>query len=124
MSHKLRTPEQVCIAYAEAVAEVRRLTDIIRPSECTTMASSELCAGWPGPSTPIDPCIVTLFNIKRDGETEESYQESIAEADDNLCDRCRESLNAVEDRKEFRRRLGAAKRAVEAVGKRLKAVQP
>lgn len=123
MSHKLRTAEQVCIAYAEAVAEVRRLTNIIRPSECTTMASAEFRAGWPGPSTPVEPCISRLFSLKpTPGEDNDYYRNEADEIESEMCERCTESLKACRERKDARKVLGAAKRAVEAVGKRLKGV--
>jgi hypothetical protein len=115
-----RTPEEVCTAYAKAVAEVRRLTNIISPGECTKMASSEFQAGWPGPSTPIEPCISQLFSLKPSpGEDNDYYREEADEIESEMCDRCVESLKAVRERKEARKFLGAAKRAVEAIGKRL-----
>jgi len=121
MSYRLRTPEQVCIAYADAVAEVRRLTAIIKPGECTEMASSEWVHG--NMTTPIDPCISQLFSIKREDYDEIGYQEASFEIEEEMCDRCKESLEAVRERKVSRRKLSYAKRAVEAVGRRLKAAQ-
>lgn len=122
MGKTKRTPEEVCIAYAKAVAEVRRLTKIISPTECTEMASSEFQAGWPGPSTPIEPCISRLFSLKpTPGEDNDYYREQSGEIESEMCTRCVESLKAVRERKDARKTLGAAKRAVEAIGKRLSA---
>lgn len=115
-----RTPEQVCIEYAIAVAAVRELTRKIVPGECTLMASSEFRPGWPGGTTPIDPCISRLFSLKQEDErNREAYLEASDEIEEEMCDRCKVSLQAVRDRKTARVRLGTAKRSVEAVGKRL-----
>lgn len=117
-----RTPEQVCIEYAIAVRIVRELTRKIVPGECIFQAAVESHPWCPGATTPIDPCISRLFSLKpEDGRNREAYLEASDEIEEEMCDRCKVSLQAVRDRKDARKRLGAAKRSVEAMGKRLNA---
>jgi hypothetical protein len=117
-----RSPEDVCIEYAIAAAHVRELTRKIVPGECTNMASTESLPTWGEPPAPHEPCISRLFSLKPEyGRDRESYLEASEEIQDEMCDRCRESLKAVRERKIARVRLGAAKRSVEAIGKRLNA---
>lgn len=104
-----RTPNEVCIEYAIAAKTVRDLTALIVPFNCTKVPKDSYT----------EPCIVRLFNVKREDSHEEAYQEYIAEIKDEMCEQCHISLKAVEDRKEARKRLAAAKRSVTAVGKRL-----
>jgi hypothetical protein len=47
-----------------------------------------------------------------------NYREYPEIAYEDMCDGCKVRLKAFEDRREARKRLGAAKRAVEAIGKR------
>jgi hypothetical protein len=119
MAKSKRSAEEVCIEYAVATRIVRELSAKVRPGECTSMASAEFRPGWPGPSTPIEPCISRLFSLKpTPGEDYDYYLEEAEEIESEMCERCVESLKAVRERKEARKRLGAAKRAVEAIGKR------
>lgn len=123
MPKSKRTAEEVCIAYARIAAEIRALSAKIVPSECTKMATSESHPSWTGPSTPIVACLNQLFSVthEADGYGGDLYQGKSEEVESEMCERCLESLKAVRDRKEARKRLGAAKRAVEAIGKRLSA---
>jgi len=65
-------------------------------------------------------CLDDLFNAPKgpDGEFprfSEYYEE--------MCESCKDRYNAIQERKNARRRLGTAKRGVETVGKRLIAVK-
>jgi hypothetical protein len=116
-----KSAEEVCIEYARVVAAMREQTAIIKPWECERVTVS----GWhPSgiPDPPCDPCISTL--LKKAGPftsfgAREEYLEWQEEFKGEMCDRCTRSLKAIEERKGMRQRLGAAKRGVEAVGKRL-----
>lgn len=119
-----RTPEDACVEYAKVVALMRAETAKIKPWECARVAVPEVNAAWPGPTTPIDPCISTLFKKAGPFTTfgaQEEHREWQEEFEGEMCDRCTVSLKAVRARKALRQRLGAAKRSVEAVGKRLNA---
>lgn len=121
MSHKLRSAENVCVRYADTVAEVRRLTKIICPGECARMVAYESRPAGHWDSAPVDPCISELFSLKRsDFPDENEYQGASDDIECEMCERCAESLRAVRVRKVARTYLGAAKRAVETVGKRLR----
>lgn len=115
-----RTAEDVCIEYAIAAGVVRSITDKIKPWECTKYVQGGVNLDWkPGRTEPVDPCLQQLFAKRDPDERQDVYDEAQQEIEDEMCDRCRESLQAVRDRKVARKRLGAAKRAVDAVGKRL-----
>lgn len=117
-----RTPEDVCIEYALAVAAVRELTRKIIPGECTTMATADALEFWqPGyKEERTEPCISQLFSLKPSGSYDrEAYLEMAYDLEEAMCERCKESLQAVRERKALRKRLGAAKRSVETVGKKL-----
>lgn len=135
MSHKLRTPEQVCIAYAEAVAEVRRLTSKIGICECIRSVrwNAEVEEYWrdreDSVSLPAAPygeapttCLHDYFHAPV-GPEGDIHPNTARELMANLCSPCSEAYEYIQTRKKARQAAGAAKRAVEAVGKRLKAVQ-
>lgn len=107
-----RTAEEVCIAYAQAAQVVRELTKKIAPTECAFLAANDAYTV---------PCISQLFSVthEADGYGGDLYEGKCEDIEAEMCDRCLESLKAVRDRKKARIRLGAAKRAVEAIGKRL-----
>lgn len=101
-----RTAEQVAIQFAEAVEAVRVHTRIMRDNWCPNFSAGGYENGVmvsPSPS-----CLDGYFEALKDGALPDS---------DELCDKCKIRLKAIGDRRDARRRLGAAKRAVEAVGK-------
>lgn len=120
-----RSPENACVEYAIAVAEVRRCNAVMSAEQnlCDVISlfresGAEQLNGTHSPSS----CLDDLFE-RHDPEMEsrECFEESQAELRETMCDGCKERLAAVEARKDARKRLGAAKRSVEAVGKRMNA---
>lgn len=117
-----RTPEQVCIEYAIAVAAVRQLTKVIGDplNRCLRVLSWEadgveaMCI-VPQP----EECLTVHWRVSleraSDGEAREVPEMPYVD----MCDSCQLRHQRVRDRKAARKRLGAAKRSVEAVGKRL-----
>lgn len=127
MAKLKRTAQDVCIAYADAVAEVRRLTRKIGTCDCIRVAAwNKLWADWtedqnlpcePQPST----CLYVLWNLPQ-GPEGEVHPQRIEEAHAEMCGPCSEAYEYIQARKLARRAVGAAKRSVEAMGKRLKVV--
>jgi hypothetical protein len=112
-----RTSAEVCIEYAIAHAAVTEQTRILRDTNCEVAELGE-AADWnenyPGMNgTP--SCLDELFSAPKGPEHEfPRFQEFY----DKMCDPCKVKFAAVEARKDAKRRFGAAKRAVEAIGKR------
>lgn len=98
-SRKQRTPEEACIAYAKAVDEVRSQTRIIRANRCTVADRPSERSYTEGSMTPC--------------------RGDVGIDHDEWCDACKTASDAVRTRQSARKRLVAAKRAVEAIGKRL-----
>jgi hypothetical protein len=119
-TRKLRSAEDVCIEYARIAGLIREESAKISPWHCERAATSEFRPGWPSGTTPIDPCISTLFQ-KRDEENEgyQQHRDWQDEFEEEMCDACKECLKHVRARRELRLKMGVAKRAVTAVGKRL-----
>jgi hypothetical protein len=117
---KKRTPEDVCIEYAQITAQMQEHSAKIKPWDCKRAAKSEFRPGWPGNTTPIEPCISILFQ-KRDADTqgEQQHRDWQDEYEGEMCDTCKESLKHIRARRELRLKLGIAKRSVIAIGKRL-----
>lgn len=124
---RLRTPEEVCVEYAEAVADVRRLTKKIGTCEC--LRSAEWNKKWERWSyamvdnaMPVDPqpttCLYDLWHLPQGPEGEVS-DEYVREAMAEMCSPCSEAYEYIQTRKKARSRVGAAKRSVEAIGKRV-----
>lgn len=113
--------EEACIAYSIAAKEVRELTKKIYPGECTRLVTCDVLPWSVRPDDTVVPCISKLFSVthESDGCGGDMYQEKSDEIECEMCERCLESLKAVRDRKVARKRLGAAKRSVDAIGKRL-----
>lgn len=119
MSRRQRIAAEVCIDYADIVGRMRELASKIEPDRCERLALSEFRPGWPGYSTPSDPCISILFTPQdKENESRDDYIERQSEYEGEMCDRCLESLKAIRDRKALRPRLGAIKRSLEGIGKR------
>lgn len=121
--------EEVCIEYAIAVFHVRLQTSLIKENPCEVVA--ERCCEFEAalesrPSNrglliepDMDDCIAKHWRYvvvrAHDGEGREVPELAY----EDMCGGCKERLKAVEDRKAARKRLGAAKRSIEATGKRL-----
>lgn len=108
--HIRRTPIEACIGYAIAAEAVREQTRIMRSHQCTEGSRRDTH------ETGEVECLDTFFAAPKgpDGEFPR-YQEF----HDAMCDNCKARLDALNLRRDARRRLGIAKRSVEAVGKRL-----
>lgn len=107
-----RTPEEVCIEYAEAAAEVRRHSCTMRENKCefaekaySPVYDSSFVCLEPG-SHGIDPCWLQIAN--------ESMEDG-----NEPCEPCTRRIAAHGERKDAKKRLRAAKLAVGSVGKRL-----
>lgn len=129
--HRIRTAEQVVVAYAEAVAEVRRMTNKIGSCQCIRVKGWEVrCAEYwrehdsdpyahfsePSP----DSCLYDLFHASTgpEGEVHPATRRDLHAA---MCSPCSEAYEYIQTRKTAKLAVGAAKRACEAVGKRIKA---
>jgi hypothetical protein len=112
-----RTAEEVCIAYAQAVAEVRRFAGEMKKYPCEVVF--DWCESSQETPNPED-CLDEYFRVETYQAGDDRPTERRAIAIDEVCPNCQERLRTINDRKDARKRLGAAKRAVEAVGKRLR----
>lgn len=109
-----RSAEDVCIEYAISVGENRRITKAIGMCICHRITDET----HPGKGI----CLKELWDMVPDRRGEGNcWPEDVEEAIAALCMACAEARRLVGDRKVVRKRLGAAKRAVEAVGKRVAA---
>ena len=97
----LVSPEEVCSKYAIAVAEVRRLGYLIGNNQCGRLVEGDY---------GVKSCIARYWYC--------GY------AYEDICPHCQIALSAIKDRRLWRAKLGAAKRSIEIVGKRLNAVKP
>ena len=115
------TAEQACINYAIAVSEVRRRTCFLRDNVCPNWSpqeSPDYQCNYPGcPESP--SCLTEYFTGVKDASygTDGVAQDMPDPSD--LCDVCKAKLAAIEERREWKRKLGAAKRSIERLGKRL-----
>lgn len=111
-----RTPEDACIEYAIANAEVRRISKAIGSYQC--LLEAEFCAGPQLGAIP-DTCIKQFYTTHVEGyETFPNMEE------EEMCDACKSKHALVLERKVARQRFGKAKRMVTSVGKRLNAAAP
>src|ERR1700744_4949970 len=119
---RLRTPEQVCIEYAESVAEVRRLTKKIGTCECLRSVEwngkwEKWCEAGEKGDCPVGmqptTCLYDLWHLPQGPEGEVS-DEYVKEAMAAMCSPCSEAYEYIQTRKKARARVGAAKRSVEA----------
>lgn len=113
-----RTAPEACIEYALAVAAVREQTRILRDTKCEIEEAAER-ADWsenyPG-SEGTPSCLDNYFHAPKGPDAEFPRAQEFYE---KMCAPCKVKLRAVENRKDAKRRLGAAKRSVESVGKRI-----
>jgi hypothetical protein len=121
-SHSRRTAEEVCIEYHLAAAEIQRISAVIKAQVCQRDRDFEATRDS-RPSNYIDqkpPCLTEYFTLPR---LEDDHGNLHLDDGDfeGFCEYCQIAYDAVQERKRARPRLGAAKRAVGAVGKRLNA---
>lgn len=115
MAKAKRTAVEVCVAYSFAVEAVREHTRILRDNRCEEESKGELDTASGFSVGQVSSCLDEFFQAPKgpDGEFPR-FQEFY----DRMCDACKKRLQAINDRREARKILGAAKRAVEAIGKR------
>lgn len=118
MSKPRRTAEDVCIEYAIAVAAVREQTAIVHKHSCTE-GNRQYTA-----ETGEEECLDRHFRIEVYQAGDDRPMERPELAAEDMCENCQIRLKALDTRRGYRKRLGAAKRAVEIVGKRLNAGSP
>jgi hypothetical protein len=116
---KYLNAEEACARYAQCAGEIRRLTRLLRTTRCPEESGAErVLYGSFSPGAPaIGSCLDDFFAAPKgpDGEFPR-YKEFY----DQMCDICKAKLAAIDDRREWRKQLGAAKRVVENIGKRAK----
>jgi hypothetical protein len=105
-----RSAEDACIEYAIALATVREHSLVIRSFPCKEASNHH-------------------FDETGERECLSEYWHGITGPDgfvarpqikfDDMCENCKKREQAYHDRKEARKRLGAAKRSIAAIGKRL-----
>lgn len=120
MAKPRKTAEDACIDYAIWVADVRRLTKIIRENTCEVVGDkfAQAALDLHEPNDPVpESCLSQHWQITNGGPP--SYYEIPLLPFDEMCAQCKTAWHAITDRREARKRLGAAKRSVEAIGKRL-----
>ena len=100
------TPEQACINYAVVAEEMRKLTAIIRV-RCESYEKGD--CGDPG----VPRCVDALREI------DQGYPGWNDQYED-MCQPCKDRWQAYQDRKDIRKKLNSAKRAVLSVGKTLR----
>lgn len=109
-----RTASEACIEYAIAAQAVREQTRIMGNNRCVEESAEEIehAAGrLVSPAVP--SCLTQHWEI-----VVGKYREEPALALEDMCEKCQIRLEAFEARKVAKKRLGAAKRSVEAIGKR------
>jgi hypothetical protein len=103
-----RTSEEACIEYAIAAGHVRMLTVLLGNSPCTFDDSQT------------NECLSLYWITRGQDDNGVALPDPQIEYDD-MCEACKSRERAIRERRDARKRLGAAKRSVEAVGKRLNA---
>jgi len=123
------TPEMACMNYAYAVLAVRTQTRIMRenPCEITSSIEAEYRAALESrpsnagilvhPEGQREDCIALHWQV--DTGPALNFVETPHMAFEDMCASCMVRYQAIMQRKEARKRLGAAKRSIEVVGKRL-----
>jgi hypothetical protein len=105
-----KTPAELCIEYAEFVAHVRRLTGVLRKTKCSE------ASGGDDITPPESSCLDEFFSAPKgpDGEFPRDQ-----EFFDEMCEHCKTKLRAIDERRHWKIKLGAVKRNIERVGKKL-----
>lgn len=113
MAHLKRTPLDVCVGYVIAVEAVREQTRIMRNNRCEEFSKGEIgMSGYREGAQ--DDCLSQYWSIVHDQQGREHPERE----HDDMCDACIRRLQAFKDRREAKKLFGAAKRSVEAIGKR------
>jgi hypothetical protein len=130
------TPELACIEYAIAVAEVRRLTELIGKQQCErqTAWAQRIADGYeavekaqlkntPAPEFDFserrpETCVTQHWQSTLEGSGDYVREVPVLALED-CCAGCQAVIELHAQRKMWRRKLGAAKRSIEALGKRL-----
>jgi len=119
MAHKRRTADEVCIEYHLAAAEIRRISAVIKAQVCQRDRDyEEAMKTNPHPGFSKQPCLSEYFALPRIEDEHGNLHMDDGDFE-GFCEYCQIAYDAVQERKRARPRLGAAKRAVGAVGKRL-----
>lgn len=119
MSKRQRTAEEACVEYAIAAESVREQTRVMRNNRCEGESKGEIGASGYREGAQ-DSCLNQHWTIVLEGSGDHARE--VPELDyEDMCDECKTRLHAFKDRRDARKRLGAAKRAVENAGKRLMA---
>ena len=120
-SRSRRTAEEVCIEYHLAAAEIRRISAVIKAQVCQRDRDyQEALKTNPRADFPKQPCLSEYFALPRIEDEHGNLHMDDGDFE-GFCEYCQIAYDAVQERKRARLRLGAAKRAVGAVGKRLNA---
>lgn len=98
------TAEQACISYAELTAALQAMKKAISEAECERLIND---------SSARESCVGELFRVTRE-DPEGSFLEP-----PELCAGCTERIRLFDQRKPLRLRMGAAKRTLLQVGRRL-----
>lgn len=112
-----RTAEQACVDYSIASGAVRRYTSNIRKALCIRMSDTCPDGDWGSGTGPdIKTCLDEFFHAPKgpDGEFPR-YREF----HEKMCSGCKTRLDLINLRSAARVHLGACKRSVVAIGKRL-----
>lgn len=114
-----RTPEQVCIDYAELAAMLRDLGRRIHTSVCESYDSGQpdTLEGRGYPATSKRECLDKFYALPLDDDGCRIGGHAFIY--DDMCQACHQRYYGRIERQGLMRRVYAAKRAVEAVGKRL-----
>jgi hypothetical protein len=115
---KQRTAEEACIEYHLATVERRRQHEIVCAPTCENIIEWDalLASGhYPEQSRP-STCLDELFGAPKGPDGEFPRHEEFF---DECCDPCKEKLGALKLRAHAGMRIGAAKRSIGAIGKRL-----
>ena len=117
-SHSRRTAEEVCIEYHLAAAEIRRISAVIKAQVCQRDQDYEEALKTNPALDRLQPCLSEYFALPRIEDEHGNLHMDDGDFE-GFCEYCQIAYDAVQERKRARPRLGAAKRAVGAVGKRL-----
>jgi hypothetical protein len=112
-----RTAEDACIDYAIAAEYVRSQTQILRDFPCSE-ASRQYTH-----ETGEEECLTQHWRTETYQAGDDRPMERPELAAEDMCENCQARLKAYGERRNGRKRLGAIKRSIEAIGKRLNVVE-
>lgn len=119
----MKTPEQVCMAYAELAVQIKECNRIIKFPCCPEESKPDSQCGDPGAPSCLTQFFANVQEARFSGREGNGFKEAREEVlgDMFMCDVCKAKLNAIELRKALKVKASGAMRSVEAVGCRLKA---